>query len=85
MRRRTKAVVGVVALAVVAFFFLAPVMFWVNIGPAYATSNPHYIPVYRSASCAVFGYGDIYSQFLAANRYTFGLALGCQIPIPLPV
>ena len=84
MRRRIKAVAGVMALAVAGFFFLAPVMFWFNIGPAYATSNPHYIPVYRSASCAVFGYGDIYSQFLAANGYTFGLALGYQIPILLP-
>ncbi|HYB06678.1 MAG TPA: hypothetical protein VEB87_00825 [Nitrososphaerales archaeon] len=85
MRRRTKALAGVAALAVVAFFFLAPVMFWFNIGPAYATSHPNYIPVYRSAGCTVFGYGDMYSQILTENGYTFGLALGCQIPIPLPV
>ena len=85
MRRRTKALVGVAIVAVAAFLFLAPVMFWFNIGPAYAASHPNFIPVYRSASCMVLGYGDVYSQFLAANGYTFGLALGCQMPIPLPV
>jgi len=85
MRRGTKALAGVATVVVVAFFFLAPVMFWFNIGPAYATSHPNYIPVFRSASCMVFGYGDVYSRFLAANGYTFGLALGCQVPIPLPL
>jgi len=77
--------VGVSVVAFLLFFFLAPVMFWFNIGPAYATSHPNFIPVYRSAGCAVFGYGDVYSQFLRANGYTFGFAFGCQIPIRLPV
>lgn len=85
MRRRTKAVIGGVSVvAFLLFFFLAPVMFWFNIGPPYATPHPNYIPFYRSASCVILGYGDVYSQFLADNDYAFGLALGCQIPIPLP-
>lgn len=85
MRRSSVAVVAsAIAIVALAFFF-APVLFWFNIGPAYATSHPNYIPVYRSASCVFLGYGDLYSQFLGANGYTFGLALGCQMPIPLPV
>jgi len=85
MRRRTKAVMGGISVAAfLLFFFLAPVMLWFSIGPGYATSHPQFIPVYRSAGCVVFGYGDVYSQFLAANGYTFGIGLGCQIPIPLP-
>jgi hypothetical protein len=74
MRRRTKAVIGGVSVvAFLLFFFLAPVMFWFNIGPAHATSHPNFILVYRSASCVVFGYGDVYSQFLAANSIRSGL------------
>jgi len=86
MRRRTKAVIGgVMVVAFLLFLFLAPVMFWFNIGPAYATQHPYSIPVYRSASCVLLGYGDIYSPFLGDNGYTFGLVLGCGFPLPLPV
>jgi len=86
MRLRTKAVVGGVSVvAFLLFFFLVPVMLWFSIGPAIATSHPHFTPVYRSASCIFFVYGDVYSQFLAWNGYMFGLSLGCQFPIPLPV
>jgi len=57
MRRRTKALVGVAAVAVVAFIFLAPVIYWYTAySPLVGSPKPIYSE-YRSLGCMVFGTG----------------------------
>ena len=89
MKRYVKATVVIVAMAMVLTFFFAPVVYWFGIGPGYATPHPTFVPVYRSASCTVFGtnwgLGVMYSRFFSDNGYAFGLVWGCDEPLPLPL
>lgn len=74
--RRTALFAGVAAVVVIVFF-LAPVVWWFNLGSPIAgerVSNP----VYRSLGCATLGYGDLYAPSW------FGFSLGCEIPVPIP-
>ena len=68
------AIAAIVVVASLAFFFLAPVVYWFSAGPEYQ-AYPHpsleRTPVYRSLSCVTVGVGDIYGPGW------FGLAFGC--------
>ena len=76
MRRIVKIVLtSVIVLFFLAFFFV-PVTFWFYAGSPGA--GVHF-PVYRSLGCATVGFGDLY----APNW--FGLSIGCQIPVPMPI
>lgn len=80
MIRRAWVYLLVTALAAagVAAFFLAPASLWFTEGSPVAGESVH-IPVYRSFSCAVFGYGDIYAPGW------FGFNWGCAVPVPFPL
>jgi hypothetical protein len=72
MRRVTKvAIAAVVSVALIAFFFFAPVFYWF----AFSTVSflPHQ-PVYRSLGCATVGFGDVYSPGYG------GFIFGCALP-----
>jgi sterol desaturase/sphingolipid hydroxylase (fatty acid hydroxylase superfamily) len=78
MRRITKAVIVVVVIGLVGFFFFAPVIYWYSLGSPVARQTAD-IPLYRSLGCATMGFGDLY----APNW--FGFSFGCNIPVPLPL
>jgi hypothetical protein len=64
MRHRMKALIGVAAVAVVAFIFLAPAFYWFTqdnpSGGSIAVGHQPLYTAYRSLGCMVFGYGDAY-------------------------
>ena len=60
MRSKTKVLVGISIIAVVAFIFLVPVFFsGINYGPTIITGGPVYT-TYQSLSCKYLGIGDTY-------------------------
>ena len=66
--------VGVLAGALAAAFFFAPVVYWFSTGPyyeAYSHPSPNTTPVYRSLGCLTVGYGVSYGPGW------FGLVVGC--------
>ncbi len=78
MKRKNKiGIVGLAFVAVVAFFFLAPVFFWFNaynplaqvVGVPQPTTPSPLFSVYRSLGCMTLGlgytlrYGPAYPQF----------------------
>jgi hypothetical protein len=83
MRRRTKvAIVGIVAVAVVAFVLLAPVFYWfTSYGPPWPTEV---YKEYRSLGCILFGFGDTYystSHHPQINAPSIGdLVFSCESP-----
>ncbi|MDG6905684.1 MAG: hypothetical protein JRN20_07870 [Nitrososphaerota archaeon] len=73
MNRRTKIVVGCLAILAVGFFLFAPVLYWFGYYPPLPYQNaPHY-SVYRSLACATIGFGDTYT--------ISGLHLTCNAPV----
>jgi hypothetical protein len=79
MRRSTKvAVAGLIVVA--AFFFLAPVAFWYNLGSPIAGRTMS-VSIYRSLGCVTLGVGDL----LVYSPSGFGFMFGCEIPGPLPL
>jgi len=77
MRRAVEAAgIGTAAVVVLAFFFLAPVVFWFNeYPPIVGQRTPaNAMPVYRSLGCATVGIGDLYAPSW------FGFSFGCQPP-----
>jgi hypothetical protein len=57
MRKKAKTVLGAFAVVmVIAFFLLAPVVYWKNVSPA----NGGFLPIYRSLGCATIGVGAAY-------------------------
>ncbi|MDG6907805.1 MAG: hypothetical protein JRN20_18695 [Nitrososphaerota archaeon] len=55
-RRRAYIIVACVAIAFFIFFFLAPIVFWTNVGSPSGNTGGYVI--YQSLGCTVFGYGD---------------------------
>jgi hypothetical protein len=78
MRRATKAIVGVVVIGLVAFFFLAPIVYWFSFVPILPQQNPPHFDVYRSLGCVTIGWGDIYF-----GQGLQGLQLTCIQPISI--
>jgi hypothetical protein len=77
MRRVAKVVVAIAVVVVLAFFFLAPVALWLNLGSPIAGQTMS-VPVYRSLGCATVGIGDLYAPTWS------GFSFGCKIPVPIP-
>jgi len=59
MRKKAKIALGIFAVVtVIAFFFLAPVVYWKNVSPALGG----FWPIYRSLGCATIGVGVAYGS-----------------------
>ena len=76
MRRKAKIALGALAVVMVlAFFFLAPVVYWKNVSPV----NGGFWPIYRSLGCASIGVGAAYGGGIV-HQYggTIGYQLSCN-------
>ena len=81
MRRSGQVLIACAVLVGLCFFFLAPVFYWFT-----TPNNPPFsvtTTVYRSAGCAILGYGVLYFPN-GDGYYTMtnirGFWLGCSLP-----
>jgi hypothetical protein len=79
MMRKRPVILGAVAVAALAIFFLLPAVYWFSSGPGVNEPNPPRWNMYRSLSCLTLGIGDTYNQ----SPHYGGLRLTCTAP-PIP-
>ena len=79
MRRRTKVLIGVAVVAVVGFFFFAPVVYSpTNVFVGVSAQPTATYPNWHSLSCSVLGFGTYYG--LTVYRPGDSYQSGCYPP-----